>query len=784
MNAPATGFIGKSVKRREDDRFLTGNGQYTDDIVMHGQTYAYFVRSPYAHARLTSIDTAAARAADGVVAVFTGADLAGVGGLPCGWLITSVDGTPMKEPKHPLLAESKVRFVGDLVAVVIAETAAQAKAAAALVDAQYEELPAVVDAAAARAGTAVHDEAPDNVCYTWAIGDKAATDTAFASAHHVTRLTFRNNRLIPNAIEPRAANASYNRSDDSYTLYVANQNPHVERLLMAAFVLGIPEHKLRVVAPDVGGGFGSKIFLYAEETVLVWASRRVNRPIKWTAERSESFLSDAHGRDHATTAELALDRDGKFLAMRVNTTANLGAYLSTFASSVPTILYATLLAGQYATPHIHAQVTGVFTNTSPVDAYRGAGRPEATYVVERLVETAAREMGIDPPEIRRRNFIRSFPYATPVGLTYDTGDYEAHLSRALELADVAGFAQRKAKSAAKGLLRGLGYSCYIEACGIAPSNIAGALGARAGLFEAGEVRVHPTGKVTVFTGSHSHGQGHETTFAQVVADKLGIPMDDVDIVHGDTGKIPFGMGTYGSRSLAVGGTAIVKAVDKVIAKGRKIAAHLLEASDADVEFENGVFKVAGTDKSVPFASVSLAAYVPHNYPLDKLEPGLNENAFYDPTNFTFPSGSYVCEVEVDPETGAVRVDRFTAVDDFGNVVNPMIVEGQVHGGLAQGLGQALLEHGIYDPQSGQLLTGSYMDYAMPRADDLPTFAVETVKGTPCTHNPLGVKGCGEAGAIGSPPALINSVCDAIGVRELPMPATPQTVWNAIRAAKR
>jgi len=784
MNAPATGFIGKSVKRREDDRFLTGNGQYTDDIVMHGQTYAYFVRSPYAHARLTSIDTAAARAADGVVAVFTGADLAGVGGLPCGWLITSVDGTPMKEPKHPLLAESKVRFVGDLVAVVIAETAAQAKAAAALVDAQYEELPAVVDAAAARAGTAVHDEAPDNVCYTWAIGDKAATDTAFASAHHVTRLTFRNNRLIPNAIEPRAANASYNRSDDSYTLYVANQNPHVERLLMAAFVLGIPEHKLRVVAPDVGGGFGSKIFLYAEETVLVWASRRVNRPIKWTAERSESFLSDAHGRDHATTAELALDRDGKFLAMRVNTTANLGAYLSTFASSVPTILYATLLAGQYATPHIHAQVTGVFTNTSPVDAYRGAGRPEATYVVERLVETAAREMGIDPPEIRRRNFIRSFPYATPVGLTYDTGDYEAHLSRALELADVAGFAQRKAKSAAKGLLRGLGYSCYIEACGIAPSNIAGALGARAGLFEAGEVRVHPTGKVTVFTGSHSHGQGHETTFAQVVADKLGIPMDDVDIVHGDTGKIPFGMGTYGSRSLAVGGTAIVKAVDKVIAKGRKIAAHLLEASDADVEFENGVFKVAGTDKSVPFASVSLAAYVPHNYPLDKLEPGLNENAFYDPTNFTFPSGSYVCEVEVDPETGAVRVDRFTAVDDFGNVVNPMIVEGQVHGGLAQGLGQALLEHGIYDPQSGQLLTGSYMDYAMPRADDLPAFAVETVKGTPCTHNPLGVKGCGEAGAIGSPPALINSVCDAIGVRELPMPATPQTVWNAIRAAKR
>ncbi|HWS73533.1 MAG TPA: xanthine dehydrogenase family protein molybdopterin-binding subunit, partial [Quisquiliibacterium sp.] len=739
-------------------------------------------------ARIRSIDIAAAKAAPGVVDVFTGADTAAVGGLPCGWLITSTDGTPMKEPKHPLLAEGTVRYVGDQVAVVIAESLQQAKDAAALIEVDYEELTPVVDPAAVKtAGTAVHDIAADNVCYTWAIGDRAATDASFASAHHVTRLEYRNNRLIPNAIEPRAANASYSRSDDSYTVYVANQNPHVERLLMAAFVLGIPEHKLRVVAPDVGGGFGSKIFLYAEETVLVWASKKVNRPIKWTAERSESFLTDAHGRDHVTTAELAMDKDGRFLGMRVHTTANLGAYLSTFASSVPTILYATLLAGQYATPKIFCEVTGVFTNTAPVDAYRGAGRPEATYVVERLVETAAREMKIDPAEIRRRNFIRSFPYATPVGLTYDIGDYEAHLARAIELADVAGFAARKAESAKKGLLRGMGYSCYIEACGLAPSNIAGALGARAGLFEAGEVRVHPTGKVTVFTGSHSHGQGHETTFAQVVADKLGIAMEDVDIVHGDTGKILFGMGTYGSRSIAVGGTAIVKAVDKVIAKGRKIAAHLLEAADTDIEFEQGVFRVAGTDKQVPFAQVALSAYVPHNYPLDKLEPGLNENAFYDPTNFTYPSGSYICEVEIDPETGVTRVDRFTAVDDFGNVINPMIVEGQVHGGLAQGLGQAMLEHGVYDSESGQLLTGSYMDYAMPRADDLPGFTVETIKGTPCTHNPLGVKGCGEAGAIGSPPALINAVVDALahlGVRDVPMPATPHAVWKAIRGAGR
>ncbi len=784
MNSPAEGFIGQPVKRREDARFLTGRGQYTDDIVLPRQTYGVFVRSTYAHARLKRVDTAAALAAEGVLGVYTGQHFRDVGGLPCGWLITSTDGQPMKEPKHPILADGKVRYVGDALALVVAETLAQAKAAAALVEVEVEELPAVADTAtAAGHAGAVHDEAPDNRCYVWGCGDKAATDAALAGAAHVTRLQFRNNRLIPNAIEPRAANASYNPADDHYTLYVANQNPHVERLLMCAFVLGIPEHKLRVVAPDVGGGFGSKIFLYAEETALVWASKQLGRPIKWTAERSESFLSDAHGRDHVTTAELATDKDGRFLAMRVHTTANLGAYLSTFASCVPTILYATLLAGQYKTPKIYAEVTGVFTNTAPVDAYRGAGRPEATYVVERLVETAAHELGLDPAEIRRRNFIKEIPYATPVGLTYDTGDYDATLTQVQQLADVAGYPERKAASAARGLLRGIGYSTYIEACGLAPSNVAGALGARAGLFEAGEVRVHPTGKVTVFTGSHSHGQGHETTFAQVVADRLGIALEDVDIQHGDTGKVLFGMGTYGSRSLAVGGTAIVKAVDKVIAKGRKIAAHLLEAGEGDIEFRNGEYRIAGTDRAVPFAQVSLTAYVPHNYPLDKLEPGLNENAFYDPSNFTYPAGSYVCEVEVDPSTGVVRIDRFSAVDDFGNIVNPMIVEGQVHGGLAQGIGQALLEHGVYDADSGQLLSGSYMDYAMPRADDLPSFNVKTAPGTPCTHNPLGVKGCGEAGAIGSPAAVINAICDAIGVKDLPMPATPCTVWTALQSIK-
>ncbi len=783
MNAPQ-GFIGKSVVRREDGRFLTGKGQYTDDINLPGQTYGYFLRSPYAHARLKSVNTAAAAAAPGVLGVFTGEHFKAVGGLPCGWLINSLDGTPMKEPKHPVLADGKVRYVGDRVALVVAETLDQAKAAAELIEVDYEELTPVIGTGRATSiASSVHDEAPNNQCYHWGIGDKDGVDAAFKGAAHITTLKFKNNRLVPNAMEPRCANASYSRADDNYTLYVSNQNPHVERLLMCAFVLGIPEHKMRVVAPDVGGGFGSKIFLYGEETALVWASKQVNRPIKWTADRSEAFLSDAHGRDHDSLAELALDKDGNFLALRATTTANMGAYLSTFASSIPTILHATLLAGQYKTPKIWCEVTAVFTNTSPVDAYRGAGRPEATYLLERIVETAAHEMKIDPAEIRRRNFITSFPYATPVGLTYDTGDYNATMSRAIELADVAGFEARKAASAAKGLKRGLGYSAYIEACGIAPSSVAGALGARAGLFDAGEVRVHPTGKVTIFTGAHSHGQGHETVFAQVVADKLGIPLDDVTIEHGDTGKVLFGMGTYGSRSLSVAGTAMIKALDKVIAKGKKIAAHLMEAADGDVEFENGVFKVAGTDKSVPFAAVSLTAYVPHNFPHDKLEPGLNENAFYDPTNFTYPAGTYICEVEVDPQTGVVRVDRFTAVDDFGNVVNPMIVEGQVHGGVAQGIGQALLEHGIYDEDSGQLLTGSYMDYAMPRADDFCHFNVETAKGTPCTHNPLGVKGCGEAGAIGSPPAVINAVCNALGVKDMPMPATPHTVWQTLQTQR-
>ena len=778
--------IGESVRRKEDYRFLTGAGQYTDDITMQAQSYAVFVRSPHAHAVIKSIDISAASAMPGVVRIFIGKDLEGkMGGLPCGWLINNPDGTPMNEPPHPVLALGKVRHVGDQLAMVIADTLEQAKNAAEAVQVDYDVLPAVVDVRDAATGPQLHDAAPNNKCYKWVLGDKGNVDAAFANAHHVTKLDLINNRLVPNAMEPRVAIGNYSRATEEYVLYVSNQNPHVERLLMTAFVLGLPEHKVRVIAPDVGGGFGSKIYLYAEDVALTWAAKEVNRSIKWTCERSESFLTDAHGRDHVSHAEMAMDKDGKFLGMRVHTHANLGAYLSTFSTAVPTILYATLLAGQYTCPQIYVEVDSWFTNTAPVDAYRGAGRPEATYLLERLVSRCGWEMGLSQDEIRKRNFINSWPYQTPVALQYDTGDYLGCMVKAQDMADVAGFPGRKAASAAKGLLRGIGYSSYIEACGIAPSNIAGALGARAGLFECGEIRVHPTGSVTVFTGSHSHGQGHETTFAQVVAARLGVAVEAVDVVHGDTGRVPFGMGTYGSRSISVGGAAIMKALDKIETKAKKIAAHLMESSDADVEFANGEFTVKGTDKKVTFGQVALTAYVPHNYPLDKLEPGLNETAFYDPTNFTFPAGTYICEVEIDPATGVTRVEKFTAVDDFGTIINPMIVEGQVHGGLVQGIGQALMENCVYDRETGQLLTGSFMDYAMPRADDFPEFKIGNIC-TPCTHNPLGTKGCGEAGAIGSPPAVINAVLDALhglGVKEFDMPATPHRVWEAIQAAK-
>ena len=778
--------IGAAVRRTEDFRFLTGRGHYTDDINRPNQAHAYFLRSPHAHARIRKIDTAAAKRAPGVVAVFTGADTAAdkVGGLICGWVVKDKQGNPHKAPAHPVLALDTVRYVGDHVAVVIADSLGAAKDAAEKIQVDYEVKPAIVDTATAidPKSPQVHADAPGNLCYDWGLGDKAAVDAAFAKAHRVTKLDLVNNRLIPNAIEPRAAIGEYDAGSGGYTCYSTSQNPHVLRLIMCAFILGVPEHKMRVVAPDVGGGFGSKIFCYAEEVVCVWAAKKIGRPVKWTAERSESFLSDAHGRDHVTHAELALDKDGKFLGLRVSTVANMGAYLSTFSTSISSYLYGTLLAGQYTTPAIYVEVKAVFTNTAPVDAYRGAGRPEATYVIERIVECAAREMKLDPVEIRRRNFVRpdQFPYQTPVALVYDSGNYAKTLDAALKLADHAGFASRKADSARRGKLRGLGVSAYIEACGIAPSAVVGSLGAGVGLWESGQIRFNPTGSVSVYTGSHSHGQSHETTFAQVVSDVLGVPLENVEVVHGDTARVPFGMGTYGSRSIAVGGSALMKAADKIIAKGKKIAAHLLEASVDDLEYAKGVFRVAGTDRVKTMAEVAFAAYVPHNYP-PGLEPGLEETGFYDPVNFTFPAGVHIAEVEIDPDTGVVTIANWAAVDDFGNVINPMVVEGQVHGGIAQGIGQALLEGCVYDKETGQLVTGSYMDYCMPRADDLPSFKVGMTH-TPCPHNPLGVKGCGEAGAIAAPAAVMNAVTDAIGIMHLDMPATPEKVWQAIRRA--
>ncbi len=783
----ATG-VGASVKRKEDQRFITGKGQYTDDINLKDQTIGVFLRSPHAHATIKSINTAKAKKMPGVVGIFTGEDVANdkLGGLICGWTIHSKDGSPMKAGPHPVLAQGKVRFVGDQVALVVAETKAQAKAAAAEVKVVYDVLAHNVDAAKAMKTKAqVHDVANDNRVYNWSIGDEAATAAAFKNAAHVTKLNLINNRLVPNAMEPRAAIGSFDTGTGNYTLYTTSQNPHVARLVISAFHGLAPEHKLRVIAPDVGGGFGSKIFIYGEEVACVWASKFIGgRPIKWTAERTESFQTDAHGRDHVTKAELAMDASGKITGLRVHTIAAMGAYLSTFSAAVPTYLYATLLSGQYNIPNIYAEVDAVYTNTAPVDAYRGAGRPEATYVVERIVETAARELKMDPAEFRRKNFITQFPHQTPVIFCYDTGDYAASLDKALEMHDYKGFKARKTEAAKRGKLRGIGFSAYIEACGIAPSAAVGSLGAGVGLWESAEVRVNAVGTIEVLTGSHSHGQGHETTFAQLVVEKLGVDINNVSIVHGDTDKVQMGMGTYGSRSGAVGMHAISKALDKIEAKARKVAAAVMESSVDDIEFKDGTFTVKGTDKKMAFYEVALASYVAHK--TGDLEPGLKESAFHDPANFVFPAGVHICEVEIDADTGFTEIAAYTCVDDFGNLINPMIVEGQVQGGIAQGIGQALLEGAVYDEDSGQLLTGSYMDYNMPRARNMPL--INNFKlgftCTPCPTNPMGIKGCGEAGAIGAPPAVINAITDALGVRDIAMPATPLTVWQAMQPMKK
>ncbi|HJO77328.1 MAG TPA: xanthine dehydrogenase family protein molybdopterin-binding subunit [Pelagibacteraceae bacterium] len=778
-------LIGSKVERKEDKKFLTGKGRYTADINLARQTYAYFVRSPHARAKINKIDISKALKAPGVVRILTGNDLAKdkIGGLIAGWKIVSQDGKDMKVPPHPPLAKDCVNYVGDHVAIVIAETLEQSKNAADLVDVNYKVLKAVVNTGDAMNSEVIHEGIDRNLCFDFGIGDKGKTDEALSSADKIIKLDLINNRLIPNAMEPRASIGDYNPSSEQLTLYTTSQNPHLTRLVLSAFNAIAPEHKFRVVAPDVGGGFGSKIYPYAEDVVVAWAAKKIERPVKWVAERRESFLSDCHGRDHVTHAELAVKNNGIITGLKVDTIANLGAYASLFATATPTYLYTPLILGLYNIPVAFCNVKAVFTNTAPVDAYRGAGRPEATFLIERIITEAAKEIGVDQAEFRKKNFISKFPHQQCLVHNIDSGDYSAHLEKALELSDYKNFKNRRSESESKGKYRGIGFSTYLEACGIAPSAVVMSIGAGVGLWESAEVRFNATGNVSVFTGTHSHGQGHDTTFAQIVGDKLGIPIENIEIIHGDTDKGPFGMGTYGSRSLAVGGTAIVKACDKIVEKGKKVAAHMLEAKPEDVDFESGEFIVKNSNKKKTIGEIAFACYLPGQFgeiksPLPEgVEPGLKETSFYDPVNFSFPAGTHICEVEVDQDTGETKVVKYTAVDDFGTIINPLIVEGQVHGGVVQGIGQALYESGHYD-ETGQLTTASYMDYTMPRADNFPQFKVDYTT-TPATSNPLGAKGCGEAGAIAAPPAVMNAVIDAIGT-DVSMPATAEKVWKELK----
>jgi carbon-monoxide dehydrogenase large subunit len=782
--------IGARVLRREDVRFLTGRGEFVADLAVPGALHGAIVRSPHAHARIRAIGRRAAESAPAVAAVLTGADMArdGVGPLRTLWPIRSHDGAPMAEPPRWALARERVRHVGEAVAGVLAESGGAALDAAERLEIEYEPLPAVTSSRDAIADGAprLHDEAPGNVCFRWQRGDAAGVERGFAQAAHTVELQLRNNRLAGCAIEPRAVLAAPGADGESLTLHSATQIPHFVRRLVAE-QLALPELAIRVVAPDVGGGFGYKGKNYPEETIVAWAARRVRRPVRWIATRGESFVSDNQARDHITRCVLALDAGGRFLALRVETLANLGAYVSMVGAAIPSAIYSALLAGVYTTPAIHVSVTGVFTNTVPTDAYRGAGRPEACFVLERLADEAARLLGMDRAEIRRRNLVpaAAMPYRTPIGPTYDCGDFPRVFERALALADYAGADARRSAAEARGVLRGIGIACFVESSGVAPSKLAGALGARAGFFESAEVRMDSTGAVQAALGTHSHGQGHATTYAQILASRLGVPLARIRIVEGDTATVPYGTGTFGSRSIAVGGSALDVAAAKIVAKGRRIAAHRLEAAEADVDFTAGRFVVKGTDRGLALADVARAAHTAHDLPAGT-EPGLQESAFYDPPNFAFSNGVHVCEVEVDPETGVVQVVGYCAVDDIGTVVNPLIVAGQLHGAVAQGAGQALSEACVYDG-AGQLVSASFLDYALPRADELPDFVSENDESQPCTHNPLGAKGCGEAGTIAAPAAVVNAIVDALaplGVDGIEMPATPHRVWQAIVRARR
>src|SRR6516225_3722214 len=768
--------IGQPVRRVEDRRFITGRGNYLDDISVSRQAQAFMLRSPHAHARIRAIDSSAALSAPGVVAVFTGDDLArdGIGTIPCLSAVTNRDGSPSVLPPHPAIARDRVRHVGDTVAMVLAESAAAARDAAELIVLDYEPLSAVVDTAHALdpGQPQVWDEAPGNLCFDWEVGNIAAVQQAMAGAHHRISLLLVNNRIVVNSMEPRGAIGEYERGGESYTLWSSTQGSHFLRSLLADSVFKIPENRIRVVTRDVGGGFGMKLFLYPEHILVLWAAKKVGRPVKWVPERADAFMTDTQGRDNVTRLVLALDEALRFLALDVELLANMGAYLSNFAPEIPTASGAVMHSGVYAIPAIHVGVKGVFTNTTPVDAYRGAGRPEAAYAIERLIDFAARRLGVPPQELRRRNFIKpeAMPYSTPLGLNYDSGEFARNMDQALAAADLAGFAPRRAAARARGRYRGLGHAVYIEQSGFPPDEFA-------------ELRFDPAGTLTILMGTQSSGQGHQTAYTQLAAERLGIDPDKVRVLQGDTAVISFGRGTRGSRSLPVGGASLVQAADKLIAKGRRIAAHLFEAAEADVEFADGIFRVSGTDRRLGIDEIARAAFNPAQQ-APGVEPGFAETGHYAPPQPTFPNGCHVCEVEIEPETGHIEILRYLVVDDFGTVINPLLLRGQVQGGVAQGVGQAMLEHCVFDPETGQLLTGSLTDYCLPRADDLPAieFAFNVV---PCRTNPLGVKGAGEAGAIGAPPALVNAVIDALaelGIEHLDMPLIPERVWAAIRVA--
>ncbi len=784
--------IGKPVRRKEDRRFITGNGRYTADTTFPNQAHLVIHRAPVAHAHINSIDVQEARTAEGVIAVFTARELMANGpkNLPCLWPAINYDGTPMCEPEHPLLATYKMVYYGEPVAVVVAESRDLAKDAAELIEIDYEALPVVASAVEALKPGAplIWEEAPGNIACDWAYGDKEATDAAFERAAHVVEMDAVQNRLVPNPMEPRAANAIYDPGKDEYTVYISSQTPHLHRYLACHEIMGIPEHKLRVIAPDVGGGFGAKTSMYAEEHLCLFAAKLAARPVKWVSERTESFVTDAQARDHVTHAELALDADGKMLAVRSHHIADLGPYALLFGPIIPTAIYSTVLCGVYTIPALYSTAKLAFSNTTPTSAYRGAGRPEATYTIERLVDLAADELGIDPAELRRRNFIPkdAFPYATAGGCVYDQSDYHQCLDVAQKAIDFEDFYARRETSKSQGKLRGIGIGLYVEHAGLGPTQESIEQGSRTAFYESTTVRVNPDATVTVLTGAHNHGQGHETTFAQVVAEKLHIPIEDVDVVYGDSGRIPYGVGTYASRSMVTGGSAAVMGVDKVIAKGKLIAAHVLEADAAEIDYIEGFFKVEGSDRLLAFKDMVHLAYLPGNYPIETLEPGLEEVSWFDPPATTYPAGCHICEVEVDPETGSVRLVDYSVADDVGVVINPMIVDGQVHGGVVQGIGQALLENTVYDQDSGQLLTGSFLDYCMPRADDLLMFKVEAIDNATPT-NPLGAKGCGEGGTVGAPAAVMNAIFDALrpaGVTDLTMPATSHKIWAALEKASR